>query len=159
MIAVLGDVIKIVRGNQYSLIVSDGFTKLTNSGSLKSFSASEVTKAFVHKWVFYFDPSKELLSDNGQSFTAKFVQDACRILNIYNSFNTFYHPRTIGQVERFNPTLNAVIHSYRGSHPTDWDLYTLSLTYTYNGLRHTSTALEPFELVLSRPPPPLALEK
>ena len=61
-------------------------------------------------------------------------------------------------MERYNRTLKAAIRSYLNDHPTDWDLYTSSLTYAYNCLPHTSTALAPFELVLSRPPPPLALK-
>lgn len=157
-IDVLGELIKTVRGNQYLLIISDRFTKLTKSVPLKSISAAEVAKAFVNEWVFNYGPPKELISDNGKCFTAKFFQDVCRILNIQNSFTTTYHPQTNGQVERYNRTLKAAIRSYLNDHPKDWDLYTSSLTYAYNCVPHTATASAPFELVLSRPPPPLALE-
>ena len=78
---------------------------------------------------------------------------------MHNSFTTTYHPQTNGQTERFNRTIKAMIRSYLADHPGDWDLYTGALTFAYNCQPHSSTALAPFELVLSRKPPPLALEK
>ena len=66
--------------------------------------------------------------------------------------------QTNGQAERYNRTLKSAIRSYLEDHPVDWDLCTLSLTYAYNGIPHSSTGLALFELVLSRPPPPLALQ-
>ena len=157
-IDVLGELLKTARGNQYLLVISDRFTKLTKTVPLKGISAAEVAKAFVDHWVFNYGAPKELLADNGKCFTARFFQDVCRILNVHNMFTTTYHPQTNGQVERYNRTLKAAIRSYLDDHPVDWDLYTPSLTYAYNGLPHSSTGLTPFELVLSRPPPPLALK-
>ena len=157
-IDILGELIKTARGNQYLLVISDRFTKLTKTVPLKGQSAAEVAKAFVDHWVFNYGPPSDLLADNGKCFTAKFFQDVCRILNVHNTFTTTYHPQTNGQVERYNRTLKAAIRSYLDEHPTDWDLYTSSLTYAYNCLPHSSTDLAPFELVLSRPPPPLALK-
>ena len=89
----------------------------------------------------------------------KFFQSMCQILNVHNSFTTTYHPKTNGQTERFNRTIKAMIRSYLADHPRDWDLYTGALTFAYNWQPHSSTALAPFELVLSKTPPPLALEK
>ena len=44
-IDVLGELLKTARGNQYLLVVSDRFTKLTKSIPLKGVSAAEVAKA------------------------------------------------------------------------------------------------------------------
>ncbi len=157
-IDILGELIKTARGNQYLLVISDRFTKLTKTVPLRTQSATEVAKAFVNEWVFNYGPPSDLLADNGKCFTSKFFQDVCRIINTHNSFTTTYHPQANGQVERFNRTIKAAIRSYLSDHPRDWDLYTGALTYAYNCQPHTSTALAPFELVLSRPPPPLALK-
>lgn len=51
-IDVLGKLIKTARGNQYVLIISNRFTKLTKSIPLKSVSDFKAAKTFVHKWVF-----------------------------------------------------------------------------------------------------------
>ena len=156
-IDVLGELIKTSRGYEYLLVISDRFTKLTKTVPLRGQSAAEVAKAFVNEWVLNYGPPKNLLADNGKCFTSKLFQEVCRILNIHNLFTTTYHPQANGQVERFNRTIKAVIRSYLSDHPEDWDLYTGALTYAYNCQPHSSTALAPFELVLSRPPPPLAL--
>ena len=157
-IDVLGELLKTARGNQYLLVISDRFTKLTKSIPFKGVSAAEAAKAFVNEWVLNYGTPKEILSDNGKCFTAKFFQDVCRIMNVHNSFTTTYHPQTNGQVERYNRTIKAAIRSYLDDHPRDWDLYAPTLTYAYNCAPHSSTASAPFELVLSRPPPPLALK-
>ena len=76
-----------------------------------------------------------------------------------NQYTTIYHSQTNGQVERYNRTLEAAIKSYLDDYPTNWDLYTPTLTYAYNCQPHTSTSLKPFKLLLSRPPPALALQE
>jgi len=42
--------------------------------------------------------------------------------------------------------------------PTDWDLYADTVTYAYNTQVHRATNCTPFELTLSRPPQPFAVE-
>jgi len=113
----------------------------------------------VNEWVFTYGPPAELIADNGRQFTSRFFQDVCKILTIHNSFTTTYHPQTNGQVERFNRTILSALRTYIADHPRDWDLYSSALTYAYNSSPQTSTALAPFELVLSRPPGPLAVRK
>ena len=76
---------------------------------------------------------------------------------MHNSFNTTCHPLANGQVELFNRTIVSAIHVYVSNHPHDWDLYSSSLTYAANTQPKTSTSIAPFELVLSKPPGPLAV--
>ena len=156
-IDIFGELMKTKRGNKYLLVITDRFSKLTKTVPLSGVSASDVAKAFVYEWALVYGPPKELLSDNGTCFTARFFQDVCRILNVENMFTTTYHPQTNGQTECFNRTLKAAIKSYLDDHPRDWDLYAPILTYAYNCQPHTTTSLAPFELVLSRPPPVLAV--
>ena len=157
-IDILGELVRTQRGNRYILVVTDRFTKLVKAIPLKGVSAAEVAKAFVEHWVFNFGPPSELISDNGRQFTSRFFMDVCRILTIHNAFTTTYHPQTNAQAERFNRTILAAIRSYTNDHPRDWDLYTPALTYAYNCSPQTSTSLAPFELVLSKPPGPLAAD-
>ena len=79
-------------------------------------------------------------------------------MSIKNNFTTTYHPQSNGQVERYNRTILAARRTYVSDHPRDWDLYTDALTYEYSCQPHTSTSVAPFDLVLSKPPGPIALK-
>jgi transposase InsO family protein len=67
-----------------------------------------VAKAFCNRWVYVYGPSISLFTDNGPQFTAKFFQDVCAELGVKKTFTTAYHPRTNGQVERYNRTILAL---------------------------------------------------
>ncbi len=158
-IDIMGELIKTSRGNQYLLVITDRFTKLTKTVPLRGVSSAEIARAFVNEWIFNYGPPLDVLADNAKYFSSRFFLDVCRILNIHNSFTTTYHPQANGQVERFNRSIKDAIRAYLDDHPRDWDLYTSALTFAYNCQPHSSTAVAPFELVLSRPPPPLALRQ
>ena len=156
-IDILGELMKTPRGNRFLLVIADRFSKLVRTVPLKSTSGAAIAQAFVTHWVLPYGAPLKLLSDNGKQFTARFFQRVCNLLGVKNVYTTTYHPQTNGQVERFNRTLLAGIRSYSVEHPKDWDLYTDVLTYAYNSQENRMTRCTPFELVLSRPPPPLAL--
>ena len=140
------------------LVISDRFSKLVRAVPLKKVTASEVAKAFVHHWAFPYGAPIWLLSDKGKQFIAKLFRETYRMLGVQNLYTTTYHTLTNGQVERFNRTILASLRHYVSEHPKDWDLFSDALTYAYNTQALESTSVAPFELVLSRPPAPLAFE-
>ena len=83
---IFGELIKTARGNQYLLVISDRFTKLTKVVPLKTVQATEIAQAFTHEWVTHYGPPRELLSDNAQYFDAKFFQSVCKVLNVQNQY-------------------------------------------------------------------------
>ena len=99
-IDLFGPLLKTARGNEYPLMMTDRYSKLTLSVPLKSMSAEVVAKAFADEWALTYGPPKDLLSDNGSCFNSKFFTSVCTILNVVNKFTTTYHPQTNGQVER-----------------------------------------------------------
>ena len=157
-IDILGELLRTPRGNRFLLVILDRFSKLARAVPLKRITAFEVAKAFVRHWVLVYRPTLLLLADNGKQFISKLFQEICRLLGVKNLFSTTYHPHTNGQVERFNRTILAAIRPYVSDHPHDWDLFTDALTYAYNTQPPESTSIAPFELILSRPPPPLSFE-
>lgn len=99
-----------------------------------------------------------LLKIDFVSRSIKFCQDACRILNIPNSFKTTYHLHTIGQEEHYSCTLRAAVRNHLNDYSSDWDLYPCSLSNEKNCVPHTSIAIVLLEPILSRQPSLLALE-
>jgi Integrase zinc binding domain len=157
-IDILGPPTKTPHGNRFLLVISDRFSKLTRTIPMRTTTALAVAKAFCTHWVFSYGPSRYLLSCNGTHFAAKFFLEVFRELGIAKVFTTAYHPQTNGQVERFNRTILNTLRTYVAKSQSYWDEYTSAITYGYNSWIHASLGFPPFELVLSRPPPPLALE-
>jgi transposase InsO family protein len=96
-------------------------------------------------------------TDNGPQFAAKFFQEVCRELGIEKALSSAYYPQTNGQVERFKRMIFNSLRGYLAGRQGDWDEYTAAITFGYNCCIHSPLGLAPFELVLSRPPPPLAV--
>ena len=50
-----------------------------------------------------------------------------------------------------------MLRNYVNENQNDWDRYASALTFAYNTHVHSSTGTTPFDLILTNPPPPLAL--
>ena len=107
---------------------------------------------YVEACIFNYGSPKTLISDNGKQFAANFFQAVCSLLGLPNIFTYTYHPKSNGQVERYNRTILATLLNYVNKHQDDWERYATALTYAYNNHFHRSTGTTPFSLVFSRPP-------
>jgi transposase InsO family protein len=99
-----------------------------------------------------------VLTDNGAQFNAKFFIAVCRELGIEKLFSTAYHPRTNGQVERYNRTIVNALRGNVSERQNTWDEYNSAITLGIICRIHSSLGLAPFELALSRPPPSISVE-
>ena len=109
--------------------------------------------------VYHYGQPTFLLSDRGKQFTSSFFNSVCDTLNIKQAFTSAYHPQANGQVERFNRTLVASLKCYCSEHGRDWDKFIHAITYGYNCTVHRATGYTPFDLMLTYPPPHLAIAK
>jgi len=157
-IDILGPLPRTKQGNQYLLVIADRFSKLVRTVPLKRITALSVAQAFANEWVCVYGPPLYLLSDNGTQFKSSFFKDICQRMGTRQFFTSPYHPQTNGQVERFNRTLLAQLRAFVSDDQTSWDYYSPSVTFAYNTQVHTATGFTPFELILSRPPPPSGLD-
>jgi transposase InsO family protein len=154
---ILGPLPKTEHGNRLLLVIFDRFSKLTRTVPLRTITALGVAKAFRDAWVFSYGPPRYFLTDNGTQFNATFFLSVCRELGIAKIFTTAYHPQTNGQVERFNRTIINSLRGYVERRQNDWYEYTSAITFGNNCRVHSSLNLDPFELILSRPPPTLSV--
>ena len=157
-IDILGPLPRTKHGKEYILVITDRFSKLVAAVPMSVVNAFTVAVAFCEAWVFKYGPPRSLLSDNGPQFAARLFQIICQRLGIRNLFASAYHPQTNGQVERYNRTVLAMLRNYINEHRNDWDQFVSGLVYAYNMTVHRTTKTTPFELVLSRPPPPFTLQ-
>jgi hypothetical protein len=155
---ILGPLPKTEHGNIFLLVITDRFSKLTRTVPLRTISAFVVAKAFSEHLVFVYGPPRYTLTDKGAQFTAKFFIAVCRELGVAKVFTMAYHPQKNGQVERYNRTIINALRGFVCDRQNDWDEFTSSLTFGYNCRIHSSLGRAPFELVFSRPPPPLSVE-
>ena len=158
-IDILGPLPKTGSGFQYILVITDRFSKMTKVFPLRGISAYQVAKAFCSEWVYHYGQPAYLLSDRGTQFTSQFFKNVCKILGVKQAFTSAYHPQTNGQTERFNRTLLASLRCFCTEHGRDWDAFLQAVAYGYNCTVHTATKCTPFELMLTQPPPPLALAR
>jgi hypothetical protein len=155
---ILGPLPRTKHGYRFLLGISYRYSKVTKTLPLRTVTAFSVARAFCDHWAYVYGPPVSLISDNGPQFNAKFFQAVCGELGIQKVFTTAYHPQTNWQVERYIRTILASLRGYVAAHQDDWDDYTSAVTFAYNCRVHSSLAMPPFELAISRPPPSLSLQ-
>ena len=157
-IDILGPLARTTQGNRFLLVISNRFLKLTKMVPPKRITAYTIARAFRDQWIFVCIAPVYFLSENGRQFTAKFFQEVYTKLGIQNLFTTTYHPQTNGQVERLNRTILAGLRHFASEDQKHWDVFSNAVTFAYNTQVHSSTGWSPFELDLSRPKGPLAMQ-
>ena len=155
---ILGPLPRTKHGNRFIPVITDRFSKLTQTVPVRTTTALKVAEAFCNHWVFHCGPPKKLLTDNGSQFTSKFLKRVCKTLGISKVFTTEHHPQTNGQTERHNRTTAAQLRDCVSDSQKDWDEWLGSLTCSCNSQVHKSTGVAPFELTLTRKPPSISIE-
>ena len=149
----LGPLPKTRLGNQYVLVITDRFSKLTRAIPMAKTTAPFIAAVFLNNWIMPYGIPDTILTDNGSQFIAEFFKTVCHILGVRRKTTTAYHPQTNGQAERYNKTIAKRLRHYVSEHQNDWDQYVQPLTYAYNAQVHATTGLPPFNLTIARPPP------
>ena len=102
---ILGPLPETERGNRYSLVIADYFTKWTEAFPMSNMEAHTVAKLFVYNFVCRFGAPDYLHTDQGCNFESNLFSEICKLLGVSNTRTTPYHPQSDGLVERFNHTL------------------------------------------------------
>lgn len=107
-----GTLPKTKKGNQYVVVVTERFYKMTREvpGS---------TKTAPHMAVIFLDCSKisygipcYILTDRGPQFVSRFVASVCSFLGVKSLTTMAYHHQTNGESERYNETFVTRLHHY-----------------------------------------------
>ena len=149
-IDILGPLPQTTQGNRCLLVIVDYFTRWVEVFPLPDQTAKTIAHSLVHEFVCRFGAPLEIHTDQGRNFESSLFREVCRLLDIYKTRTTPYHPSSNGLVERFNRTLAALIRSYLDRHTSDWDIHIPLLTCAYRSTVHPSTGFTPNYLMLGR---------
>ena len=147
---ILGELPKTDRGNKYILVVSDYYTKWTESFPMPNMEAQTVAKIIVEEVVARFGVPAVIHSDQGSQYESRLFQGMCQLLGIQKTHTTPYHPQSDGMVERFNRTLTTMLSGFVNENHTDWDEQLPYVMMAYRSSVHESSGFTPNSLMLGR---------
>lgn len=147
---ILGELPKTDRGNRYILVVSDYFTKWTDSFAMPNMEAQTVAKILVEEVFAKLGVPRILHSDQGRQYESNLFQELCALLHIEKTRTSPYHPQSDGMVERFNKTLATMLSAYVNDHQTNWDESLPYVMQAYRSAVHETTGYTPNFLMLGR---------
>ncbi|KAL9957276.1 hypothetical protein ACROYT_G038892 [Oculina patagonica] len=147
---ILGPLPETPRKNKFILVVSDYFTKWTESYPIPNQEATTVAEKLVDEFICRFGVPRQLHSDQGTNFESKVFAEICKLLDIEKTRTTPLHPQSDGQVERFNRTLVEMLRGKINEDQKDWDLQLPACMMAYRSAVHESTGVSPNLLMLGR---------
>ena len=147
---IVGPISPSTTGNAYILVASDNFTKWVEAYAIPNQEAVTVAMKLVDEFFCRFSVPEQLHSDQGCQFESGVLQEVCRLLKIYKSCTTPYHPESDGLVECFNRTLISMLATTVHDNPIDWESHLKKVCMAYNTSVHSSTGFSPFYLMFGR---------
>ncbi|KAI2664269.1 Transposon Tf2-9 polyprotein [Labeo rohita] len=142
------------QGKNTILTIVDHFSKAVHLVTLTGLPSAKTTVELILEHVVRLHGfPKDIVSDRGPQFTAKFWQAFCRLIGTTSSLSSGFHPQTNGQTERANQQLERFLRCFAGEHQRSWARY-LVWAELFNNI-HTSSAtnLSPFKVCYGYQPP------
>ena len=135
------------KGNDAIMVVVDKFSKMLHLiPTIIAITAPEVADIFFNQIVKYHGVPTSIISDRDPRFTSLFWDRLWKRLGTKLAMSTAYHPRSDGQTERANRTLEQMLRSYVNARQNDWDQHLTALEIAYNNSKQSSTGFTPFYL-------------
>ncbi|VDI24365.1 Hypothetical predicted protein [Mytilus galloprovincialis] len=110
---ILGELPASEKGNKYILVISDYYTKWTESHPMPNMEATTVANILMTEVISRFGVPTIIHSDQGSQFESHLFKEMCKLLQIEKTRTTPYHPKSDGMVERFNKTLATMLTGMR----------------------------------------------
>ena len=123
----------------------DRLTKMAHFIPTKTTITAEGTARlfYQHVWKHHGLPT-DIVSDRGPQFVAKFTRQLLERLGVEGNRSTAFHPRSDGQTERVNQTLEQYLRIYCDYHQDDWAQLLPLAEFVYNNAQSASTRVSPF---------------
>ncbi|KAL0201043.1 hypothetical protein M9458_004230, partial [Cirrhinus mrigala] len=141
-------------GKNTILTIVDRFSKAVHLVALTGLPSAKTTAELILEHVVRLHGfPKDIVSDRGPQFTAKFWQAFCRLVGTTSSLSSGHHPQTNGQTERANQQLERFLRCFAGEHQRSWARYLVWAELSNNIHTSSATKLSPFEVCYGYQPP------
>ena len=158
--------LKLFKGKNI-LYMIDTFTRYTVATVIKSKEPEQVIKAFMEKWIRYFQKPRSIITDNGGEFTAHLTREVCSRLDISMLTTPAGSPWGNGVCEKNHYHNDSILGAVTTDNPKlDLEVAVAWSCAAKNSLT-TVYGFSPYQLVFGRQPnlpniidePPNALEE
>ena len=99
------------RGNQWSLVLSDYFTRWLGAVQLANATAPTVATALNERILCYFGLPEQLHSNLGKQFQSRLMAELSNLWRVDQTHTTPYHPQSNKVVERGNRVLGDALRA------------------------------------------------
>ena len=114
-------------------IVVDSLTKSVHFISMRTtYQSPDIARVLISEIVTLHGMPKRIISDRGLVFTGRFCMSFQEALGTQLNFSTAYHPKTDGQIERKNQTLENMLRMYVMDQQKRWEEFFPLVEFTYN---------------------------
>jgi len=118
---ILGPLPKSNRGNYYILVISDYFSKWTETYAIRNHKARTIARKLVEEFISRFVAPYTIHTDQGTDFESNLIKEISTLFDSKKQRTTSYHPQSNGQVERFNKTLLGMLSKHVEENQKNWD--------------------------------------
>lgn len=139
------------RGETYDsiLVIVEPLTKyVIYLAVTKDTTSEDLAEILYETLVKYFTVPKHIVSDRAKIFTSAFWKTFCWHMGTKRKISTAFHPRTDGQTERQNQTLEHFMRTYVNFEQDDWARWIPMAQHVYNNSKHSVTGMTPMEALM-----------
>jgi hypothetical protein len=131
------------------LVMVDPLTKyVIYVPTIEKLNAEDFATVIYDTLIKYFTVPRHIVSDRAQLFTSPFWQTLCFHLGTKRRLSTAFHPRTDGQTERQNQTLEHYLRCYCNFEQDNWAGLLSMAQRVYNDSKHSVTGVSPTEALM-----------
>ena len=129
-------------------------SKAAHFAALKHpYTVVDVARLFMDTVVKLHGFPKTIVSDRVAAFCGKFWRELFRLQGVKLQYSSAYHPRSDGQTEVVNRSLECYLRCMTGDFPKQWVKWLALAELWYNTTFHSAIGMTPFQAVYGLPPP------
>jgi len=143
------------RGYDAILTVTDSCSKMVHFVplSFKNSSAAMIARLYFDNVFKLHGTPMKVRCDRDPRLIAPFWQELMRLMGVKVAATTAYNPRSNGQSENTNRTMEGILRALVEPRQTDWDLHLSAAEFAINSSCHHVTRRSPFQLMYGESPP------